>query len=512
MVRSKHDWSGVWRSIGSITFISMLSVALFGLLYWVADLKSLQYSFRLFIGLLWVVATVLLLRRFTHIVQNEVPRDFLLLFLFIALVSGLCGVGDYADRRTSLFHECDSIVKDSLGSEEYIHSLFLVEVDTSMVGYYVYPKVHRHYQRYSSGSDITFEAYVAAPVKQSNGVYMIYHVSGDRHDYSFASDEKLNEYLHEFSVALRDTLQQHHYDSRCTTFQRINPNDEEYDYILKAVGNASISCYDTAFAIENHPVIIRPVYDVPLSGEPHVRVGYVICFAVCMGIIALILAFARTRRKKRKGNTNAGFELEKETVKYIKNPKNWPSVFIFLLPIIYYMIALALGYKESSSALDYGAISGYNLFVKGEWWRLVTSMLMHVNMIHLVSNLMGLFIILQFWCVVIPIYQGWTGLLVFFGTGIVSSLCCALFSDAVTVGASGAIMGMLGFPFGFMIDSKKLWTSTNKTILKVLAILIVPTILLSFTRSISLTGHVSGLLCGFIAGVIYCKLHVKEKK
>ena len=251
---------------------------------------------------------------------------------------------------------------------------------------------------------------------------------------------------------------------------------------------------------------------MPLSGEPHVRVGYVICFAVCMGIIALILAFARTRRKKRKGNTNAGFELEKETVKYIKNPKNWPSVFIFLLPIIYYMIALALGYKESSSALDYGAISGYNLFVKGEWWRLVTSMLMHVNMIHLVSNLMGLFIILLFWCVVIPIYQGWTGVLVFFGTGIVSSLCCALFSDAVTVGESGAIMSMLGFPFGFMIDSKKLWTSTNKTILKVLAILIVPTILLSFTRSISLTGHVSGLLCGFIAGVIYCKLHVKENK
>ena len=71
-------------------------------------------------------------------------------------------------------------------------------------------------------------------------------------------------------------------------------------------------------------------------------------------------------------------------------------------------------------------------------------------------------------------------------------------------------MGLLGFAFGFLIDSRNLWGKTNKTTLVTLAILIVPTILMSFSRGISLAGHVSGLLCGFIAGFICNRLHVKE--
>ena len=72
-------------------------------------------------------------------------------------------------------------------------------------------------------------------------------------------------------------------------------------------------------------------------------------------------------------------------------------------------------------------------------------------------------------------------------------------------------MGMLAYPFGCMLfDSKNRWNTMNKSTLVTLAILIVPTILLSFTRGISLTGHLSGLLCGFLIGVIDHRLHIKE--
>jgi rhomboid protease GluP len=169
-----------------------------------------------------------------------------------------------------------------------------------------------------------------------------------------------------------------------------------------------------------------------------------------------------------------------------------------------------MGYSESSSVLDYGAILGYNLFVKNEWWRLVTSMLMHANILHLLINLMVLFFILAFWGAMFPLYQGWRGALVFFGAGIVSSFCCALYSDGVTVGASGAIMGMIGYPFGCLMFNSKKRNRTNNSTLLLLAIFIGPTILLSFTRGISLAGHVSGLLCGVIAGIIADRLHSKE--
>ena len=504
--RSKHDWPEVWKGIGVITIVSIFSVALFGLLYWALKLNTFQFELRVALGIIWIIATELLLSRFINIVQDDFPEEVVHFALLVALASGLLGAGDYVHRRASSFHDCESVVKESLGDAEFIHSKQVVNVDTGMVGYYIYPQEHPK----RVGTNISFEAYVAAPIKQSNGVFTVYHVKGKEHDYSFASDERLHDYYHEFCVALHDTLRLHHYDSSCTTFQRISSNDDHYDYILKAVENASILCNDTAYFIENHPVIIKPVYHMVLSDKAHVKKGFVICFAVCMGIITLVLVLARTRKNKRKEKSHAGFDMTQETIKYVRNPKNWPCVFIFVLPIIYYLVALFMGYSESSSVLDYGAISGYNLFVKNEWWRLVTSMLMHANILHLLINLMVLFFILAFWGAMFPLYQGWRGALVFFGAGIVSSFCCALYSDGVTVGASGAIMGMLGYPFGCLMFNSKKRNRTNNSTLLLLAIFIGPTLLLSFTRGISLAGHVSGLLCGFIAGIIDNRLHSKE--
>lgn len=508
MARKKHDWPQVWKSLGMITLISMLSVALFGLLCWALTLHTFQLSLKVAVEIFWIITTEVLLSRYIRIVQKDFPRRVVHFALVVALASGLLGAEDYVHRRVSPFHDCDSIVKESLGDAEFIHSSLLTEVDTSMVGYYIFPTVHQHYQH--GTSDVTFEAYVAAPVKQSKGVYLIYRVSGEERDYTFASDEKLNDYYHEFYIGLRDTLRHHRYDTNCTTFQRISANNEHYDYILKAVEDASSMCNDTAFAIDNHPAIIMPIYGKPLIDDARVKKGYIICFAAGLGVIVLVLLFARTRKVKRKIKTDADFDLKRGAVNYVSNPKNWPSIFIFVLLIIYYLVALFMGYKVSSSVLDYGAVSGYNLFVENEWWRLVTSMLMHANLVHLISNLMVLSYILLFFGAIIPLYQGWRGVLVFFGTGIVSSLCCAIYSDGVTVGASGAIMGLLGFAFGFLIDSRNLWGKTNKTTLVTLAILIVPTILMSFSRGISLAGHVSGLLCGFIAGFICNRLHSKE--
>lgn len=506
--RSKHDWPQVCKSIGTITIVSILSVVLFGLLYWALKLNTFQFELSVAFGIIWIIATELLLSRFINIVQDDLPQRVAHFALFVALASGMLGAGDYAQRSISPYHDCDSIVKENLGDAEFIHSSLLTEVDTSMLGYYIFPTVQRHYQR--GTADVTFEAYVATPVKQSKGVYMVYRVSGKEHDYSFASDEKLQAYYHEFCVDLRDTLQHHRYDTNCTTFQRISSNNEHYDYILKAVENAYIVCNDSAYSIDNHPAIIMPIYGKPLIDDARVKKGYVICFTAGLGVLALVLLFARTRKVKRKGKTDAGFDMTQETIKYVRNPKNWPCVFIFVLPIIYYIVALFMGYTESSSVLDYGAISGYHLFVKNEWWRLVTSMLMHANIPHLLINLMVLFFILAFWGALFPLYQGWRGALVFFGAGIVSSFCCALYSDGVTVGASGAIMGMLAYPFGCLMFNSKKRNRTNKSTLLLLAIIIGPIILLSFTRGISLAGHVSGLLCGFLFGVIDNRLHIKE--
>ena len=204
MARKKHDWPQVWKSLGMITLVSMLSVALFGLLCWALTLHSFQLSLKVAVEIFWIITTEVLLSRYIRIVQKDFPRRVVHFALVVALASGLLGAEDYVHRRVSPFHDCDSIVKESLGDAEFIHSSLLTEVDTSMVGYYIFPTVHQHYQH--GTSDVTFEAYVAAPVKQSKGVYLIYRVSGEERDYTFASDEKLNDYYHEFCKISHDLI------------------------------------------------------------------------------------------------------------------------------------------------------------------------------------------------------------------------------------------------------------------------------------------------------------------
>ena len=76
MARRKHDWPQVWKSIGMITIASMLSVALFGLLYWALKLHTFQLELSLALGIIWVFVTELLLSRYINIVQNDFPENF----------------------------------------------------------------------------------------------------------------------------------------------------------------------------------------------------------------------------------------------------------------------------------------------------------------------------------------------------------------------------------------------------------------------------------------------------
>ena len=64
MAKKKHNWPQVWKSIGTITIASMLSVALFGLLYWALKLNTFQFELSVALGIIWIIATELLLSRF----------------------------------------------------------------------------------------------------------------------------------------------------------------------------------------------------------------------------------------------------------------------------------------------------------------------------------------------------------------------------------------------------------------------------------------------------------------
>jgi membrane associated rhomboid family serine protease len=124
----------------------------------------------------------------------------------------------------------------------------------------------------------------------------------------------------------------------------------------------------------------------------------------------------------------------------------------------------------------------------GDWWRLITSAFLHASVVHILFNMLAL------WWLGAPVEIA-LGRLRYLGLYFVSGLAGAagaLVADpnAVTVGASGAIFGLLGA--GLILE----WQATGSLAGNYM-MLIVINIAISFAvPGISIGGHLGGLVGG----------------
>lgn len=104
-----------------------------------------------------------------------------------------------------------------------------------------------------------------------------------------------------------------------------------------------------------------------------------------------------------------------------------------------------IGIGASIDALvHYGGNAHLLVVNQSEWWRLLTATLLHGSLAHIIMNGFSL------WNLARPLEKHFgreTLLNVFVLTGLAASLSFALFGsrDTISIGASGAICGMLGF-------------------------------------------------------------------
>lgn len=115
--------------------------------------------------------------------------------------------------------------------------------------------------------------------------------------------------------------------------------------------------------------------------------------------------------------------------------------------------------------LDLGGLVHFNV-VHGEWYRLITSMFLHFNFEHILMNMLSLFIFGK-------IVESIVGPLRMLGIYVISGLLGNFISlsfnlHTVSVGASGAIFGLIGSIFAMMFVSKTYsknnWTNVNRII------------------------------------------------
>ncbi|MHA1146843.1 MAG: rhomboid family intramembrane serine protease [Promethearchaeota archaeon] len=137
-----------------------------------------------------------------------------------------------------------------------------------------------------------------------------------------------------------------------------------------------------------------------------------------------------------------------------------------------------------------------NVIEKGELWRLFTPMFCHADIMHIFSNLAALLI---FGTAVEEIYKSKIKyIIIYFVSGLIGNLFTLLIYplDTISLGASGAIFGLIGAAFIVFIREEP-------TFLMLGLMYIGYFILSSFAPGINAIAHISGLIGGAGFGYLF---------
>jgi rhomboid protease GluP len=149
---------------------------------------------------------------------------------------------------------------------------------------------------------------------------------------------------------------------------------------------------------------------------------------------------------------------------------------------------VALGANERTSVLA------------GQYWRLLTSMFLHGGFLHLVLNAWGLYQLGT-------LFESWLGstrmLATYFVSGIAGSVASIVWTQMPSVGASGAIFGLLGALIAFLVKRHEALSPQGKSILSQLVMWAVINVVIgASTPGIDNAAHLGGCAAGFLIGLL----------
>jgi len=194
-------------------------------------------------------------------------------------------------------------------------------------------------------------------------------------------------------------------------------------------------------------------------------------------------------------------QLEQDKRKAIKDVFSFGKprltyAFILLNVFIFIFLEASGSSMDINHLIQFGA--KYNpAILEGEWWRIVSSMFLHIGFFHLLMNMIALFYL---GAAVERIYGTFRFSIIYFLAGIGGGLASFAFTVNVSAGASGAIFGLFGALLFFGLIYKKLFLQTMG---KNLLFLVAFNVIFGFiVPQIDNGAHLGGLIAGFIASAI----------
>lgn len=161
--------------------------------------------------------------------------------------------------------------------------------------------------------------------------------------------------------------------------------------------------------------------------------------------------------------------------------------------ILFLLMELNGGSTDSFTLVQFGAKLN-ELIVSGQWWRLVTPMFLHIGFTHLLFNsLVVYFLGIQ----LEEIYGHFRFALIYLLSGLLGNVMSFAFNDAISAGASTAIFGM------FISTLVLAQANPNNPAIQAIAsnyrlLIIINIVFNLFDASVDLSGHIGGLIGGFL--------------
>ena len=139
-----------------------------------------------------------------------------------------------------------------------------------------------------------------------------------------------------------------------------------------------------------------------------------------------------------------------------------------------------------------------------EIWRLVTSMFLHGDALHLFSNMFSLLI---FGSYIELSFSKYKFVLIYFISGILGSVFTVFLLplNTISLGASGAIFGLIGAALSILIFDR------NNPLIILGLVYALYFVITSFSPGINYFAHIFGLLGGFITGILLKRNKLNEQ-
>ncbi len=168
--------------------------------------------------------------------------------------------------------------------------------------------------------------------------------------------------------------------------------------------------------------------------------------------------------------------------------------------VYYAMTWIAGGTSNPAVMLNFGANLG-PLVATGDLWRLVASIFLHWNLLHLGLNAYALYFLgrnLE------AFYGAWAFLVIFILAGVGGSTASAVFDGRISAGASGGVFGLLGASLVFAWKYRGL---LPPRVTRIMGTALLPWVILNLgigalIPAIDHAAHLGGLVCGAVLAAL----------